>query len=416
MDLNLRNNEVNSMDNKSENQEVSNSKIKTEESKKSIDQNKPKEILNNEKTQAKKKKTEKKDEPISLKNALDEIDKLKKSIESGSVKSSVKSSVELYLKMQKQKSTPDDLIVLLNKICTSFPESEMKVLLHIFADMNSKGISNQHIFAYILNECIEKLNIIGYEKSDMTDFDEIIHLKDSVPESLSYFFECVDNKNKSVKEGKEKNNDIKIVSYLYLSILIINNQKSLSNSVILFVMMERAFIEHYLISPEKSAEKSVGQCVPRALLSNNYSSDLASLYYLYSDYKKNCKDLKKENDELKYENTKIKDTLNINKKKIEDLNSEIDALNTEISHEKNKAEEYETERQNAEDRLKFENNRFEMQTKSIKEGIAGKYKNILGLELEGIEDILDYVSEQARDAIQERLDRMRNIMDEMGNE
>ena len=56
-----------------------------------------------------------------------------------------------------------------------------------------------------------------------------------------------------------------------------------------------------------------------------------------------------------------------------------------------------------------------MQSKSMKDGIVRNYKSVLGLEIEGIEDILEYIPEQAQEAIQERLDRMRNIMNEEEN-
>ena len=48
-------------------------------------------------------------------------------------------------------------------------------------------------------------------------------------------------------------------------------------------------------------------------------------------------------------------------------------------------------------------------------GMAKKYSQTLGLEIDGIEDILEYISnDQARDAIQERINRMRNIISEIG--
>lgn len=413
------------MDIKAETEEKNNAEIKDAESVETAD--KAEKTLvekttqndikpDDEKTVSSKKKTDKKDEPITLKQALDEIDKAKETIDKGVKISYGKVSMDLYSKLQKQKATPDELIELLNKISDTFPDIEMKVLLSIFTELSSKGTSNPYIFAYILNACIDKLNKIGYETPEAPVLDDVIHLKSNISESFSYFLNCVNEKNKSVIEGKDKNQDIIIVNYLYLAILIRGYQNSPSHGVNLFVMMERAFVECYLSNPEKSAEKAVSLFVPKALLNKNSSSMLSSLHYLYSEYKKNCTSLEKKYEEQISENIRLKNTIKSSQEVQEQLNSEIVLLKDEIAREKIKAEEIETERKKAEDRIKFENNRFEMQSKSMKEGIVGKYKSVLGLEIEGIEDVLEYVPEQVRDAIQERLDRMRDIMDEMGNE
>ena len=409
---------------KPETEEINNSEIKGVEQaetsgnaeKTTADKSTENGIKSNETIVNTKKKNEKKDEPITLKQALDEIDKAKESIANGVKLSSGKISMDLYSKLQKQKVAPDQLIELLNKVCETFPDMEMKVLLSIFTEMSSKGTSNPYIFAYILNTCIEKLNKIGYETPEAPVLADVIHLKSNISESFSYFLNCVNEKNKSVEEGKEKNRDIIIVNYLYLAILIREYQNNPSHGVNLFVMMERAFVECYLLNPEKSAEKAVSLFVPKALLNKNPSSMLSSLHYLYSEYKKNYISLENKFEEQVSENIRLKDAIKASRGIQEELNFEIVSLKEEIASEKIKAEEIETERKKAEDRIKFENNRFEMQSKSMKEGIVGKYKSVLGLEIEGIEDILEYVPYQVRDAIQERLDRMRDIMDEMGNE
>ena len=78
-------------------------------------------------------------------------------------------------------------------------------------------------------------------------------------------------------------------------------------------------------------------------------------------------------------------------------------------------EEIQSEKNTAEDRLNYETNRIELQMQSRFSGMAKKYSQTLGLEIDGIEDILEYISnDQARDAIQERINRMRNIISEIG--
>ena len=62
----------------------------------------------------------------------------------------------------------------------------------------------------------------------------------------------------------------------------------------------------------------------------------------------------------------------------------------------------------AEDRLEFEINRLERQYKSKVVGIAKKYSHSIGLELDGLEDILEFMDDcTTKNAISERINRIR---------
>lgn len=66
-----------------------------------------------------------------------------------------------------------------------------------------------------------------------------------------------------------------------------------------------------------------------------------------------------------------------------------------------------------EDEMKFEIRQIEMKERSKYTGLAAELRKQLELEIEGIEDILPYLSKEAIPSIQERLDRMRIILEEV---
>ena len=59
-------------------------------------------------------------------------------------------------------------------------------------------------------------------------------------------------------------------------------------------------------------------------------------------------------------------------------------------------------------------NRIERQYQAKTQGLGKKYNRILGLEIDGIEDIIQFLPDETKNAIQERIDRMRRIITEIG--
>ena len=66
-----------------------------------------------------------------------------------------------------------------------------------------------------------------------------------------------------------------------------------------------------------------------------------------------------------------------------------------------------------EDEMKFEIKQIEMKERSKYTGLAVELRKRLELEIEGIEDILPYLPKEAIPSIQERLNRMRTILEEV---
>ena len=66
-----------------------------------------------------------------------------------------------------------------------------------------------------------------------------------------------------------------------------------------------------------------------------------------------------------------------------------------------------------EDEMEFEIRQVEMRERSKYTGLAAELRKRLGLEIEGIEDILPYLPKDVIPSIQERLDRMKTILEEV---
>lgn len=63
--------------------------------------------------------------------------------------------------------------------------------------------------------------------------------------------------------------------------------------------------------------------------------------------------------------------------------------------------------------MEFEIRQVEMRERSKYTGLAAELRKRLGLEIEGIEDILPYLPKDVIPSIQERLDRMKTILEEV---
>lgn len=350
-------------------------------------------------------KSQQKKETVSLNQALDDIEKAKNSQKNK--KLSYKTVLEIFNNYQQQSGIkPNDLIDILDKGCNTFPKDEIKILLNVFIETKSKNVSSLTVLNYILDKCVIRLKKIG---CNVIDFD--LYKPDDITEDLIRFINKAKKKNISLTDKKEKDNDFVSVLYLYLAISIENLQKNRFERNKMLINMERCFVECFLLQPEKSSERKLCSCIPKSLLSNKYQSSFESFYYLYSEFKIQSNDLtetiENQREYINILNKKLTQQHEIN----DDLSEKLATLNEQLSEEHLKAVEMENGKKEAEDRLVFETNRIEMQHNAKIKGISSKYNKTLGLEVEGIEDILEYISDpKAKSAIQERVDRIKNIL------
>ena len=349
---------------------------------------------------------------ISLQEALDMIDAIPQDS-----KNRFSDYLKIYDKYQKQKGmAPEDITALLAKGKSSFPEDENKLLIYVFSKIKTKSDTNLFIKAYILKRCIEKLRSIGYEipeDAKSGDFYKILHKEQTEADS---FYTCINDiqaKYLNTEDGKAKPDDIIPIVYMFLAMAVEDVYKYEPKRSEIMLDMERVFVEEALFLTDKDLREAVGHQIPQYLAKGRYKG-VASLCYLYYDYKPQNQVLASEIDEQKQRIAKLCEiveqqngTINSLKISCSDLTEEKEQLTAELQQKI-------TEKEAAEDRLEFETNRIERQYQSQNQGLSKKYNKTLGLEIDGIEDIIEYLPDNAKKAIKERIDRMRQIIQEIG--
>ena len=114
---------------------------------------------------------------ISLQEALDLITEIPLD-----KKNRLNDFFKIYDYYQKQKGIkPEDLVDILIKGISSFPEEEIRILMHVYAEIKSKSQSNSFIQAFILDHCIDRLNGMGYSFTTDTiknDFEGILNIEE----------------------------------------------------------------------------------------------------------------------------------------------------------------------------------------------------------------------------------------------
>ena len=357
------------------------------------------------------KKSYPKEEKISFDDTIKRIDGVSKA-----KKPSIKAIVDAYSKYQNQADTkPQELINILSKGIEAVPSSQLELLLSVFINMRANKSSNQYVMDFMLEKCVDRFNKIGFNISSDTDFRTIVNKLENCSDSFKLFIDEAKKANLSSSQNKENDHDLCVLLYLYLSIQIVNTFDIPSQRNSVLISMERAIVECFLLNPKKSAESMICSCIPKSLLSTKYKATFASVYYLYSDFKDKCNSMTSITKNQQAELVTLKNELCQQCAVADKQKTQILSLNEQLIESHKKIEEIQSEKITAEDRLKYETNRIEMQTQSRISGMAKKYSQTIGLEIDGIEDILEYISnDQARDAIQERINRMRNIISEIG--
>ncbi len=349
---------------------------------------------------------------MTLKEALNKIDSIPPD------NKCIESFLKIYKRYQKQNGIkPEELIDLLIKGMDRFSEDEIKILLYIYAMLKGNSSFNPVVQAFILDKCIEKLQKLGSDISHETifdDFNNIIHNGNDEADNMKLFMRDILKKNDNSENDKEKTDTILSIIYLFLANSIEITEKVSSKQMNLLLIMEQAFVEECLSREKVDLRSSICRDIPISLAKGKIKKLFPSMSYLYYDYKVKNKTLnaevKKYQDSIAYLNNMLKQK----NEKITNLESDLEAINEENEKFKAQIQAITAEKEEAEDRLEFEKNRIERQYRSQNQGLAKEFNSTIGLEIDGVEDILEFASDDLKNAIQERLDRMRKIIAEMG--
>jgi PDZ domain-containing secreted protein len=68
----------------------------------------------------------------------------------------------------------------------------------------------------------------------------------------------------------------------------------------------------------------------------------------------------------------------------------------------------------AENRLKYEKNKYEKQYKTLAIGLSDRLEHDIGLEILGIEDVISDITDRERTMIKRRINNIKAIISELG--
>lgn len=183
------------------------------------------------------------------------------------------------------------------------------------------------------------------------------------------------------------------------------------------ILLERNLVEYYCKKNNESSDYKydkylLSDLMGQSIKDDTFSKNLVKYLYLYDGLSEKIKELKEINinlindkndlvnriDHLKIKNADL-ETIIIEKDKI------IQAIKYELSQEKQ-------DKNAAENRLGFEKNKYEQGYNTLKSSLLDSLKSSLELEIEGIEDIIEFIPEEKKNKILKRLKRINKIIDE----
>ncbi len=335
-------------------------------------------------------------------------------------KASYSKFIDIYTQYQRQaKRPPEELRDLLEKGIALYKDDEFKILTKAYVLIKQQSCSIPFIQTYILSKCIDKLKSyncpITAESIDK-DFDELMHNEETEADSIRAFIREIVKKNNNLEINKLGKSDVLSLLYLFLAISIEATIRLDTKQKAMFIEMERTFVEEAISLPGKDLKSLTCSVIPEYLAKGKMDKSFSSMCYLYYDFKLESQELQKKVSKQLGEITQLKETIDKKDAVLSSSKERIESL-IEVNRQLNDAvQTANNEKEEAEDRLEYETNRIELQYRSQNQGLAKKYKDILGLEIDGIEDIVPFLPDDARDAVQERVDRMRKIIAEIGGE
>lgn len=358
-------------------------------------------------------KTPKRVKEINLSEAIEIIDSIP--IEK---KKRINDYLKVYDRFLNQKNTnPEDAIVLLTKGVSLFPENEVKIIAHAYAKTKTKSASTQAIKSFVLDKCITVLSNVDANESSVSIKEGFYSILQNGCNESEYFRSFIDeilNKNEALGENKVAKDNILTVIYIFLSIMIDETYKVEPKRSDVMLAMEGVFVEESLCLPNKILRTSVGRKIPSYLDKGKFNNSLANMSYLFYGYKTQSQVLTEDVTRLKAYSEDLNASLLKKNEEIRELTIACSELTEEKEKLTTELQQKATEKKEAEDRLDFEKNRIERQYQSQNQGLSKQYNKTLGLEIDGIEDIIQFLPDEAKGAVQERVDRMRQIISEIG--
>lgn len=264
--------------------------------------------------------------------------------------------------------------------------------LFLMIAFNNPPINKLYVFQFINNEVnnlIKSMIISDDKKTELLNFQN----EDDVLQGL----QLIDTKlgNSIFPEERSK----AIIIYLWY---VTSNYENLYNSGKISIL-ERAFVLYYNCLNEKNINEYQCDYIPKLLESKIFNKRFNRFYYLFdSQYKENI-NLKKEKNELIEKNTNLNAILSHKTGELVLQNEQILELKKQVKELEIIKENLNNELKLANGKLQFEENQNQAKLETLKTDIAEGLQSSIQLEIDGIEDVIEFIPDKQREKIQRRL-------------
>ncbi len=202
-----------------------------------------------------------------------------------------------------------------------------------------------------------------------------------------------------------------MVAYLYIIILIIV-RKLYPNESGAEIKVERLFFAKFAKNDKN--DPLFVKNIKKSFFDDRFDIKFKEMIYLYDG-------VEDEVSKLKADNNRKTEIIFTKTEEISKLKEESFNLNNEILKINQVKKERETEIDNlrllvakTNDRNEYNENLYKQQFNSLKRSLVEKLKKDIQLEIEGLEDIADTLSDMQREKIQRRIDRIYKILQKIG--
>ncbi len=325
-----------------------------------------------------------------------------------------------------EKSEKQDMIKLVNSFCSvqnnkEITDEEIKQLFKTSCDkVNDKLLINFIVEVlprfYYKDNYKYSLLILGLIKTVAQNyFNDVLDIN-IINELISKILEVdgierLKNYLKSVLKSNDKDFQDKVI--LLFILFIIRTKEIQKYRFKDFVIgIERAFVETYAIQDKNDIFDLRG--IFKSFGERKFEKKFSQMSFIYNDVVVSYNDTLSKNIEFQNiifnRNDKIEE-LSIS---LNNAEKKINLLTQELESEKKINEKTRIDLQGAYNKNEFNENMYEQQYRTLKKSLIEKLKKDLGLEIQGIDDIAENLTEAQRLKIQRRIDNIYKILQKIG--
>lgn len=203
-----------------------------------------------------------------------------------------------------------------------------------------------------------------------------------------------------------------VIAYLYVAMLISARGLYSSNNDAIIAKVERKIFVEF--AKEDKADPLFVKNVKKSLIEGRFGEKFKEITYLFDGVDDELIQLKEDNKVKKEIITSKLSEVNGLRDDVSRLEDEISKKTQEIKNKEEKIIELELLVSKTDDRNEYNENLYKQQFLSLKRNLVEKLKKDLQLEIEGLEDIADTLSDAQKEKVQRRIGRIYKILQKVG--